>query len=104
MKKKLFLLITLSTLSQAACVYVDCSDFVSSQTSQTQSQMQNEFQAIQNKLNTLENNYEKYAEALHENNKLYKKNKILKTEYLIILKKIDQKAKLLKSIEAAETN
>lgn len=103
--KKNFIVTTTTTLLlssylSAACVYVDCSNSVTAATQQLQQEMQTEFSATQNQLNTLKENYKEYSDALKVNNELYEKNKVLKEEYLILLKKINQRITAIKYMEA----
>lgn len=100
--KKIFFLLIITINLHALCAYSDCSNVVTAKTTQTQVEMESEFQAVMAQLNNLEENYRKYSVALEENNALYEKNKTLKKEYLIILKKINQKIDLLRKIEAAK--
>lgn len=94
----------LSSYLSAACVYVDCSDSVTAATQQVQQEMQTEFSATQTQLNTLDKNYKEYSDALKKNNELYEKNKVLKEEYLILLKIINHKTSTLKLIESTKAN
>ena len=102
--KKFFLfslfIISLNSKLFAYCYYVDCHTSVTSATSITALNLTSIFSQIEKNISDLDQKYNEYYQVLKENNDLYDKNILLKSQYLSILQEITYNQEKLKKINS----
>lgn len=95
-----FLMFSFKTQLFGYCYYVDCHSTVAMATGVTAQNLTTVFSEIEKNINDLDRKYNEYYEVLKENNDLYDKNILLKSQYLSILQEITYNQEKLKKINS----